>query len=148
MRDTVHNLGFRVAISPRTVSNNNAIVGEWIDRLGFESLTFAIATGELADSDAEFAVLVEHSDGAGLEDSPSEHIAVAVADDFLLSAQADVAPEVAAGFDFADDTSTKKIGYVGSNRYVRLTITPSGNSGNAPIAAIAVLGHPHHAPTE
>jgi hypothetical protein len=47
MRDNVHNLAFRVAIAPpaTAVSDNTAMVGNWIDRTGFESLSFAIVTG-------------------------------------------------------------------------------------------------------
>jgi hypothetical protein len=35
---------------------------------------------------------------------------------------------------------TRKIGYIGHKRYVRLTITPGANTGNAFASAIAILG--------
>ena len=48
----------------------------------------------------------------------------------------------------ADDTECRKIGYVGAKRYVRLTLTPTGNAAGAiPIAAIALLGNPASSPT-
>jgi len=57
-----------------------------------------------------------------------------------------VGTEAAAAFNFADDGEVRKLGYVGNKRYTRLTVTPSGNSGSAPIAAMAILGNPADAP--
>jgi hypothetical protein len=137
MRDNLHNNALRVAIAPpaTAVADNTPIVGNWIDRLGFEALTFGILTGNLADADATFTVLVEDASAADKSD------AAAVSDDELISQTDGVAPEAAAGLDFADDNVTKKIGYIGMKQFVRVTVTPAGNSGAAPIAAIAVLSH-------
>jgi hypothetical protein len=137
MRDNLHNNAFRVAITPlaAAVANNAAIVGNWIDRMGFEALTFGILTGTLADTDATFDVLVEEANAADQSD------AAAVADIDLISQTDGVAPEIAAGFNFDADTATRKIGYIGHKRYARLTVTPANNTGAAPIAALAVLSH-------
>src|SRR5262245_51815529 len=132
MRDNLHNHALRVAIAPAVVGDNTAQVGNWIDRQGFESLTFGILTGTLADADATFAVLVEDSDLADHSD------AAAVADEDMISQTRGTAPEAAAAFTFADDSATRKVGYVGNKRYARLTVTPSDNGGNAPLAAVAV----------
>jgi hypothetical protein len=136
MRDSLNSLAFRPALGPVVANDNTALVGSVVDRLGFDSLTFAILTGTLADADATFAVLVEHGDAANLSD------AVPVVDAELISQTPGTAPEAAASFTFADDGVTKKIGYLGSKRYTRLTITPTGNAGNAPLAAVAVLANP------
>lgn len=128
-RDLASNIGTAVAIAPAVVTDNTAQVGEVIDLAGFRSMAFVIATGTLADADATFEVLVEEGDESNGSDM------AAVADSDLIGTEAE------AGFDFSADTATRKIGYVGHKRYVRLTVTPSGNSGNAPIAAVAVLGH-------
>jgi hypothetical protein len=142
MRDNLHNVGLRVAIAPvaAAVTDNTAIVGNWIDRTGFESLTFGILTGNLASTAGSFAILVEDANAA----DQSDH--AAVPDTGLISDTYGVAAETAAGFAFSDDNVTKKIGYVGDKQYVRLTVTPSGNSGAAPIAAVAVLGHARSRP--
>lgn len=123
------------AISPVSVADNTAQVSQIIDRRGYNSLEFVIATGSIADADATFAVLVEDGDDSGLSD------AAAVADADLLGTEA------LAGFQFDDDNETRKIGYIGSKRYVRLTITPSGNASDALLSAVAVLGNPNLAPT-
>jgi hypothetical protein len=142
MRDNLHNIGVRLAIAPvaAAVADNTPIVGGWIDRSGFESLTFGIVTGLLAAAAATFTVLVEDSDA----DDHSDH--AAVDDSGLISSSAGVAPEAAASFTQADDGTTKKIGYIGDKRYVRLTVTPAGNNAAAPISAIAVLGHANSRP--
>jgi hypothetical protein len=50
------------------------------------------------------------------------------------------------GFGFADDNKAFKVGYRGIKRYLKLTITPVGNAGNAPLSAVAILSHARHAP--
>ena len=135
MQDLMNNIHSRIAVAPQVVSDDTALVGTVIDRQGFDALAFVLATGTLADADAAFSVLVEHGDQADLSD------ATAVPDAELLGT------ETLAGFGAADDDETRKIGYKGTKRYVRLTITPSGNTASAPLAALAILGAPHVAPT-
>ena len=135
MRDGMNNIHPLRALSPVSVADNTAQVSQIIDRRGYESLTFLIATGSLADADATFAVLVEDGEDSGLSD------AAAVADEQL------VGTEALAGFQFDDDDETRKIGYVGDKRYVRLTVTPTGNGSAALLAAIALLGHASLVPT-
>jgi len=136
MRDMMNHIHPVRAISPvAAVADNTPFVSEVIDTRGYDSLTFLLMTGALADADATFAVLVEDGDDPALSD------AAAVADDELIGTEA------LAGFTFADDNETRKIGYRGHKRYVRMTVTPTGNSGNAFLAAVALLGHPHRQPT-
>ena len=53
-----------------------------------------------------------------------------------------------ASYTFADDGETRKIGYTGGKRYVRVTVTPSNNdAGNIFLAGVWLLGHPAKAPT-
>jgi hypothetical protein len=128
------------AISPvATAADNTAVVSQIIDRMqdvGYESLTFIILTGSLPDADATFTVLVEDGAAANLSD------AAAVADEQL------VGTEALASFIFSDDNKCFKIGYIGTKRYVRLTITPAANTSASLLAAVAILGHPHATPTQ
>lgn len=135
MRDLMNNIHPVVAISPQVVADNTAAVGEWIDTLGYDSLTFLIGTGTLADADATFAVTLDEAD----EDDQSD--VDAVADTDLIGTEA------LASFTFGDDDEARKVGYRGHKRYVRPTITPTGNGGDAPVCALAILGHPRSAPT-
>lgn len=133
MRDFANNIAIRPVIAPVVVSDNTAAVGNVIDRLGFESVTYGIITGVLADADATFTTLLEESDASG-----SGFTAVADADM--------IGTEAAASFTFANDGVTRKLGYIGNKRFTRLTITPAANSASAPVAAVAILGHAHERP--
>jgi len=130
----IHPVPLIAPIAART--DNTAVVSAIIDTKGYGSCTLVIITGTNTDANATFAVLVEDGDNSGLSDNG------AVDDKFLLGTEA------LAGFDFADDVECRKIGYVGYKRYVRVTVTPSGNdSGNIFLAGVAILGHPLMAPT-
>jgi hypothetical protein len=123
-------------IVPAANSNlgTTPLVGTVIDRKGYESLTYLLITGTLSDADATYTVLLEESDASG-----SGFAAVADAD--LLGTEA------GAGFTYANDGVTRKLGYIGKKRYTRLTVTPAAaDSGNSPIAALALLSRPHLAP--
>lgn len=134
MRDLASNIAIRAVIAPAVVSDNTAAVGTVIDRRGFDSLTYVIATGTLADADATFTALLEESDASGAG--------------FTAVADADmIGTEALASFTFADDGAVRKLGYIGHKRYTRLTITPAANSGSAPFSAVAVLGHAGARPT-
>jgi hypothetical protein len=136
MRDMMTCCTPKRVISPAAATTDNtAWVGQIIDIQGYDSLTYLIETGSLADADATFTVLLEEGDQSNLSD------AAAVADVDLLGTEA------LASFTFADDNKCFKLGYVGNKRYTRLTITPANNSGNAFVAAIALLGYPAQRPT-
>lgn len=133
--DLHNNITLKRAISPVSVADTTAQISEIIDRAGYGSLEFAIATGSIADADATFTVLVEDGAASNLSD------AAAVADEQLLGTEA------LAAFQFDDDNECRKIGYIGNKRYVRLTITPVANASAALISAVAILGSPEIAPT-
>lgn len=135
MRDMMNNIDVKRVIAPVSVADNTAQVGQIIDRANFDSLTYLIATGSLADADATFTVLLEEGDAANLSD------AAAVADADLIGTEA------LASFIFSDDNKCFKLGYKGAKRYTRLTITPANNASAAVIAAVAVLGAASSRPT-
>lgn len=103
-----------------------AKVGEIIDMQGADALEFIIQSGSLADADATFTILIEDSAASDLSGG------VAVVDAEL------VGTEAGASFIFSDDNKIAKIGYVGSKRYVRLTLTPANNTGAALLSACAI----------
>lgn len=137
MRDLYHSISLKSVIAPAANANlgTTPLVGAVVDSLGFDSVTYSIHTGTLSDADATYTVLLEESNASDMSGSN------AVADADLLGTEA------AAGFTFANDGVVRKLGYIGNKRYTRLTITPAAaDSGNSPISAVAVLGHPATAP--
>ncbi len=135
MRDSFNNIHPITCIAPVVIGDDTPSAGATIDRQGYDSLTYVIATGTLADIDATFAILLEESDDSGMSG------ASAVADSDLLGT------ETLAGFTFTHDDETRKLGYIGDKRYTRLTLTPTNNSGNAPVAVVAILAWPSVAAT-
>jgi hypothetical protein len=131
-RDLITPLSFLRGLSPVTQTNSDAaLVTQIIDMLNLMSLTFVIQTGTVSDADMTSTVLVEHGDVSNLSD------AAAVPDAELLPAGSN--QEAAAAIIFTDDDAVKTIGYAGTKRFVRLTLTPSGNnSGSLPIGILAV----------
>ena len=126
--DLFNSINFKRGISPYDhATGDAAVVSQTIDMQGNSSLTFAIATGSLADADATFTVLVEESNDSGMSG------ANAVADADLLGTEVLAAPL------FSDDNKVFKIGYKGSKRYVTLTITPANNTGAALLCVIAIV---------
>lgn len=139
MRRDLHSLiNPKRGISPAAAgTDNTAMVSQIVDTAGYDSAEFVILVGANTDTNSTFAVLVEDGDAANLSD------ASAVDDAYLLGT------EVLAAFTAAsDDNTVRKIGYLGTKRYARVTITPSGNdSGNIFVAGVWLLGHAHNAPT-
>lgn len=134
LHNNIHPLPGIVPVAART--DNTAIVSAIVDTAGYESCEFVLVTGTNTDTNATFAVLVEDGDNSSLTDN------AAVADNML------VGTEALAAFTFADDNETRKIGYIGGKRYVRVTVTPSGNdAGNIFLAGVWILGNPRNMPT-
>ena len=89
MRDFAHNIQVKRVLSPvATPADNTAQVGQIIDRLGYDSLTYVIATGAIPDVDATFTVLLEESDAANMAG------AAAVADADMISQTAGTRPRL------------------------------------------------------
>ena len=124
----------KVIASISGAGDDVAIVGAIIDHQGYESATYIINTGVLADGDATFTVLLEEGDDSGLSDNAG------VADGHMIS-QSSNAPETDAAFAFGDDGEVRTLGYRGAKRYTRMTITPANNTGAWPIGVVCVLGH-------
>ncbi len=128
--DMINDLGIARGLSPAAATTDNtARVSEILDVQGKHAVGYIILIGANTDTNATFATLVEHGDLANLGD------ATAVDDaDLVLT-------EVSASFEADDDDNeVRKIGYRGNKRYVRVTVTPTGNdSGNVFLAGVWVF---------
>jgi hypothetical protein len=127
LRDLLNDVDVRVAVPPQTPSAATAIVGLVIDTQGASGVLFSILLGTLTGALTTAVVLLEHGDVANLSDA-------AAVDDADLNGT-----ELLAGWALADSPNKTKLGYVGSKRYVRLTLTPTGNNASHPVAASCVL---------
>lgn len=124
-RDLASNIAAVPAIAPAVQSA--AADGTAIDTKGFSSLAFVVNTGAIAGS-GDFGVKLQDSDesGSGFTDVAGDHV------DTTAPATLGAA-------------NSYKLGYRGNKRFVRLALAKAGGTSIA-LGAVAVLGHPDHAP--
>lgn len=124
MKDLFSEIKCSRALSPAAATTDNtAYVSQICDFAGFDANVFAGQIGTAADADTTFTVLFEVGDAANLSD------AVAAPDNDLLGVEA-------MGLQFDSDNKAFKIGYKGTKRYGRVTITPANNTGSLQISAL------------
>lgn len=141
MQDLHNNIKASRGISPVTGgTGDTAFVSEIADKAGFDSLEAVIAVGTVTDSNVTLQVLVEDGDAANLSD------AAAVDDAYLLGIEGNPATPTGASLRYDSDNKVTKIGYIGPKRYCRVTVTPTGNTGDIPISMVWLQGHPRKAP--
>ena len=133
MQDLHGSIKYVRALSP--AANNNLgttpLVSAIIDLQGARGCEFAIITGALTDTDAVYAVTMDDGAASNLSDAAA----------VTSEATGLIGTLAGAGFTYAHDNVTRKVGYAGNKRYVRLTITPTttADNGDSPIAVIAAL---------
>lgn len=128
-RDMHNNVDEKNALNVEPITTNTTTVGNIIDTAGFESLEFVVVLGDRTDG--TYTLKLEDGDNSGLSDA------------------ADVAADLRLGALTAMNASDQvaRIGYIGHKRYVRLSIVSTGvTTGVDAAGAIAILGHPMHAP--
>jgi hypothetical protein len=109
-----------------TPADNTPIVSAIIDRKDYEGVELVVNCGSIPDADVTYAALLEEGDAANLSDAA----AVAAAPGLVGALPA---------IQFDSDNKTFNFGYQGSKRYVRLTLTPSNNSGASLLGGVAIL---------
>ena len=114
---------------PQALSGTTNIVGEIVDTLGYESLTFVITTDAIAAAALSAVLLIEEGNASNVSD------AAAVADADLVGTEADtlLGP--------ATTSIAVTLGYTGSKRYVRPTLVVTTNNGTDVVGLISILGH-------
>lgn len=135
MRDITNLLHVVPAFAPvAATTDDTARVSAILDLLGYDGVMLSILTGTLTDADAMFALTLTAGDAANLSDG----VAVTAAE--LVGTLA------GGGFTFADDIESRKIGYIGPRRYIRATLTPTGNTGNFFVAGNWILSKARYGP--
>jgi hypothetical protein len=128
--DLHHQVEQRTALAIAAITTNTTTAGIIIDTANYTALEFLLIAGTVTDG--AYAVSLEHGDDSGLSDAAAVPAAETLGD-------ADIAA--------ADDDASKRIGYIGKKRYVRLSIVSTGvTTGVDGVGAIAVLGGASHQP--
>lgn len=126
-KDLHRNVKEEVALVYGAITTDTTTYGEDIDTTGYESLEFIILSGTITDG--AYAVSLVHGSAA----TPTTAVP---ADEQLGDAD----------FALADDDTAKRLGYIGKEKIVRLAIASTSTTSGGEFAAVAIQGHPHHAP--
>lgn len=130
-RDLVNNIKITQAIGPQAIlAGNGTLTGATLDTQGFESAVVAVFSGVITDGTGTPTVF--EGDAANM----SDEAAVAAAD--LIGAFT--------AFAAADDNATKKVGYRGSKRYIRVKLVGAGQTTGGFYGAAYVQGNARNAP--
>jgi len=119
------------ALDNADITTNTTTVGNIIDTVGFESLTYFIQAGTLVDGD--YNVLLEDGEDSNLSD------AAPVGLDFLIGSLPVFAD--------TEDGAVKEVGVVSKKRFQRLSIVSTNVTTGGPLTSIAVKGHADSRPT-
>ncbi len=139
---------FTQELVPQTLADAASPVGLQtgdIDMQGFDSLMLGVQFGDIDEMGtspvgiAHVAILVEHAadDGTGSADT---YAAVADTDLDGVTQTAGVVgnPQT--------DVNEFTFGYIGSRRFVRVTLIPNGLPNGGPVAIASIKGHAHLTP--
>lgn len=124
MRDIHNTIGAVTALGSRSVTTT-AVNGSIIDLSGYNAAEFVIVAGTVTDG--THAVTLTEGNASDLSDGSA-----VAAGDILGSLPS---------FTSTDSSVTKRVGYVGNKRYVRLTLTPTGATTGGLFGAVALRGH-------
>lgn len=119
----------RLGLTVAAIASNTNTDGAIIDTAGYESLEFYLISGTITDG--TYTAQLFHGNDSGLSDG------VQLTGEEVLGS---------AVFISTSDNVTKRIGYVGKKRYVRLRIVSTGVTTGGTLGAVAVLGTPQHGP--
>ncbi len=137
MRDMHNNVDIIASINPVAAgTTGTGQVGSVIDRRGYDSVEIALSYGAITSSTATFTPVVKEGDVTGTMTS------VANAD--LLGTEAGAGLAAGARVDGSTENVTKRIGYIGTKRYVSVDIVNTATAAT-PVSADIILGEPHTA---
>lgn len=130
--DLASSVSVESGLNIQDISSDTTTQGNIIDSGDFESLTFALYTGTIADGD--YALILEDGDDSGLSD------AATVGADFIVGTLPSFTEDT-------DDNSAAKCGYVGKKRYVRASVVSTNTTQGGTLGVLAIKGHAGSRPT-
>lgn len=132
-KDLYNNLDIDVTIAAQFVNSNTTLTGTGVDLRGFEGACVIFQAGTIAGSSSAnihtFELQESDSSGTGF---------TAVADADLIGTEAAVA------LNGGTDSVVKKLGYIGTKRYIRVVDTTTAfTTAGGSIAVSVIKGAPH-----
>jgi hypothetical protein len=129
MKDLHNNIKVTTVLAPVTIDSDTTTAGEVIDTQGFDSLEFVLQAGALTDG--VFTAALAESDTVDESGDLTSEGVVAASD--LIGSLPSVEN------DASDESGlSKKVGYRGRKRYVRLDVVSTGTDDGGVVGAIAI----------
>lgn len=126
MFDLHHTIEANIALANQNITTNTTTAGAIIDTQGFEGFEFIVSTGTITDG--SYAFLVETGNDSALADAVD--ITASTTQVVIGNKTALVA---------ADDDTTRKLGVVEHDRYIRLSLVSTGvTTGGTNFSAIGL----------
>lgn len=136
--DLHNNAKQSLAIIPAAIGANATKAGPIIDRRGYGGVEFLISYGSVTTTGTIVTAVLKEGDVTGTLTS--------VADADLLGTEALASLAAGARVAGTGKEVTKRVGYIGSKRYVQLSLVQTGTTSVGAVAAAAVLFNPEVAP--
>lgn len=140
MNDLHSNIRVKTAIAPIAIGANATKTGVIIDRQGYGGVEFVTAYGAVTTTGTIVTVVVKEGDVTGTLTS--------VADADLLGTEALASLAAGARVAGTGKEVTKRVGYVGTKRYVQLNVVSTGTTSVGCVGAAAILHSPALAPQD
>jgi len=122
-RDLKNDIKIANALNITSITTNTTTAGVEIDTQGYESVTFEIITG--ARTDGTVTPLIQETDTSGSYSG-------SVDDDNLIGLETEAAISVA--------HSRSRVGYIGTKRYVKLSLVSTSVTTGLTAGASVILG--------
>jgi len=128
-RDLKNNIKIQNGLNIASITTNTTTAGVEVDTQGYESVTIEVITG--ARTDGTVTPLLQESDVSGSYSG-------SVADEDLVGLEADAALSTA--------NSRARFGYIGTKRYVKVSLVSTSVTTGLTAGASVILGNPKSAP--
>lgn len=140
IRDLHSNIRTKTVISPLAIGANATKTGVVVDRQGYGGVEFIASYGAVTTTGTVVTLVVKDGDATGSLTS--------VSNDYLIGTEA-LASLPAATPRAAGTTKevTKRVGYIGTKRYVTVDAVQTGVTSVGVVGVAAVLHSPNVAPT-
>ena len=138
IRDLHNNIRTKTVISPLAIGANATKTGVIIDRQGYGGVEFIASYGAVTTTGTVVTLVVKDGDVTGTLTS--------VADTYLLGTEALASLLAGARVAGVGKEVTKRLGYVGTKRYVQVNAVQTGTTSVGVVGVAAILGYPELAP--
>jgi hypothetical protein len=138
IKDLHNNMSVVRTIAPVAVGvTGTGVAGKPVDTFGFQGVEIIASYGAIVSAAAVFTLTVKEGDATGAMTS--------VADTDLIGSEVTAGIPAAARVDGTTMNVTKRVGYIGTKRYVSASIKSTATAGT-PVSADVVLARPANAP--